>query len=123
MGEFFVSTKEEASRVRLPHGDTDRLFKWIEKRKKVFFSVTRRGDAAEIHIASINGKRKLDRALNEFCDLLFTYYGWCNRVVGLTIYRSMIELGKRNKFKITGTCDLEWNGELREFTMLERLRK
>ena len=118
-----VATKQEADKVRLPYGDTDRLFKWEEKKKRVYFSACRVDDALEIHIATITGKKKLDKALNEFCEAAFKHYGWCRKIVGLTIFPRLIELGKRNKFKVVGGKNINWNGQEAWLTMLERVKQ
>lgn len=118
-----VATKQEADKVRLPYGDTDRLFKWEEKKKRVYFSACRVGDTLEIHIATITGKRKLSRALNEFCESVFKYYEWCNRIVGLTVIPSLVQLGKKNKFREVGGKYINWKGQNVWLTMLERVKQ
>jgi len=116
-----VVDMSEAEKVNLPFdGDTYVCFRWKHKKKKVYFSGTRRGNALEIHIASTNGKKHLDRAVEDFCDYVFSTMPWCSRIVGLILYNKVIELALRHSFKKIGSIPAIWKGENVEFSIMQR---
>lgn len=77
-------------------------FRWSEER--IFFSVTKKGDSALIHL-SAKGKRaklRLVEATEAFCDDIFQNCDWCKRILGLPINDGIMELALEAGFKLIG---------------------
>lgn len=123
MGKVSQATFKEANRCNLAYEpDTYLIFKWVEKKKKVYFSGTRRGDAMEIHIASINGRMRLEKAVNEFCEAVFKRYDWCQRITGLVLPEKIVQLALRTGFKVIDYFDATYKGNKVTFTFIQRSR-
>lgn len=123
MSKIIASTKERADKVNLPYDPEISVFyEWVKKKKRVYFSASKRGTALEIHLASVNGKHLLEEALNEFCVFLFDVYEWCTKIVGLIIKKSVIKLAERCGFKEFGKIQAMHKGKPELFTLFKRER-
>jgi hypothetical protein len=57
-------------------------FKWREPGSNVIFSVTRQGNGATSHFTSDRRSlRKMQQALNEWCEFCFWLFDWCEMVI------------------------------------------
>jgi hypothetical protein len=88
-------------------GDTGNLatsenylnFRWKNPDCNILFSATRRGNAVLSHLSSDKlGLRKLEQALNEWCEFCFYIYEWCEFIVGVIERPSIRRLAERCGF-------------------------
>ena len=91
----------------LYNGDTGNLrtsdnhinFKWVNPDCNILFSVTKQGDAIVCHLASDKpGLRKLEQAVNEWCEFCFKLFGWCKMIIGVVERRSIGKLAEKCGF-------------------------
>lgn len=75
-------------------------FKWLEPDCKIIFSSTQRGKAAICHFTSDKaGLKKLEQAINEWCEFCFDLFPWCKMVVGIIERLSVAKLAEKCGFK------------------------
>jgi hypothetical protein len=76
------------------------IFKWLEPNCHVLFSVTQQGKAANCHFTSDKtGLRKLEQALNEWCEFCFWMFEWCEMIIGVIEQASISKLAEKCDFK------------------------
>lgn len=89
-------------------GDTGQLltssyymnFKWVESDCNILFSATRQGNAITAHFTSDKaGLRRLEQAVNEWCDFCFWLFDWCEMIIGIIERNSVCKLAERCKFE------------------------
>ena len=88
-------------------GDTEDLltsetfynFIWLELNCKILFSVTQQGKAANCHFYSDKlGLRKLEQAINEWCEFCFDLFPWCKMIIGIIEKSSIAKLAEKCGF-------------------------
>ena len=90
----------EGDLMGLPADDNHLVFRWLEPRCKILFSVSRLGDSASCHFASDKaGLRHLKKAINEFCEFCFKSFGWSKMIIAKTKKQSVERLIKKCYFK------------------------
>ena len=83
----------------LPTNKHHNVYRWTEPGCKVLFSASRLSDAMSIHLASDKkGLRKLEQAVNDFCEYVFEMFLWCDMIVGKVNRRSIANLVTRCGF-------------------------
>lgn len=123
MTKILASSKEKAEKVGLPFDpDISVFYVWVKKKKKVYFSASKRGTALEIHLATVNGKYYLEEAVSDLCDFLFKNYEWCTKIVGIILKESVINLARRCGFKVFGKVSTKRKGKPVTFTLVKRER-
>ena len=122
MAKIRPATKEDADKVGLTYNENSLFWVWTEKKKKVFFSGFRRADAMEIHLASKNGKGRIGRAVNCFCEYVFKGYSWCKRITGTLNNKNIIALSITTGFKIISEFVTKVGGQDKTLTLIERAR-
>jgi hypothetical protein len=81
-------------------------YRWDKKGCKVLFSVCRRGNSANCHIASDkNGLRFLKDACNEFFDFVCSEFDWCFSVIIAVTVDSVSRMVVKIGFKKFGIVD------------------
>ena len=86
--------------MKLPTSKNHLNFKWLEPRCNILFSVCRQGNAASIHFTSDkNGLRKINQAVNEFCEFIFWIFDWCTMIFGNTKTKSAARVAKNCGFE------------------------
>ena len=79
--------------------DTFYNFIWLEPNCKILFSVTQQGFAANCHFTSDKaGLRKLEQALNEWCEFCFNLFPWCKMIVGIIEKHGVSKLAEKCGF-------------------------
>ena len=122
MAKIRQATKEDADKVGLTYSVNSLFWVWTEKKKKVFFSGFRRGNAMEIHLASKNGKGRIGRAVDAFCKYLFKSYPWCQRITGTLDNKNIIALSIKTGFKVIAEFPATVAGQHKILTLIERAR-
>jgi hypothetical protein len=75
-------------------------FIWAEPDCTVIYSVTRQGNGATSHFTSDKrGLRKLEQALNEWCEFCFWLFDWCEMVIAKIDKSSIKKLAERCGFE------------------------
>lgn len=75
-------------------------FKWNNPNCNIIFSMTRQGNAVVGHFISDKaGLRKLEQALNEWCEFCFLLFDWCEMVIGIITKPSVVRLAEKCGFK------------------------
>lgn len=108
------ATKEDADRVMLPYNKNYRFYVCDHGDKQVYFSGVRRGDALECHVASANGKGMIRKSVNEFCDTMFEFYPWCQKITAL--------IEKPNVLAMVKDCGFKEKWSVNGITYAERLK-
>tara|TARA_Y100000310_G_scaffold240718_1_gene244594 strand:- start:238 stop:570 length:333 start_codon:yes stop_codon:yes gene_type:complete len=81
-------------------------FRWNKKDCKVLFSVCKRGDAANCHIASDKrGLRHLKQACNDFFDFVMSEFKWCKHVIVAVTKKSVCRMIEKIGFELLGSAD------------------
>lgn len=88
----------------LLHDENYRIYRWTRRDCKVLFSVTRKGKAANCHVASDKaGLRMLKQAINEFTRFIFQTYPWCDMILAQAKKDSVIRILLKLGFEIVYT--------------------
>ena len=81
-------------------------FKWMEPDCTVIYSATRQGNGATCHFTSDKrGLRKLEQALNEWCEFCFWLFDWCEMVIAKIDKPSIRRLAEQCNFEHVITKD------------------
>ena len=75
-------------------------FIWLEPNCKILFSVTQQGKDANCHFCSDKaGLRKLEQAINEWCEFCFNLFPWCKMIIGIIEKSSIRKLAEKCGFQ------------------------
>jgi len=75
------------------------VFRWVNPDCKVIFSVSQRGEAANIHFdCDKAGARHVKQAIGDFCEFLFWLFEWCTMVMGIIEKPSVMRLVQKIGF-------------------------
>ena len=66
---------------KLPTNENHINFIWMEPGCKVLFSISQQGGGASCHFSSDKfGMKKINQAINEFCEFVFGNCDWCRMI-------------------------------------------
>lgn len=92
----------------LPTNENHLQFKWVEPGRNVCASMTRLGNGASCHFtADWKGVCKLETAIREWCDFVFSSFPWCDMIISKATMESVIDLIKK--------CGFEFVKSFKEF--------
>tara|TARA_R110002096_G_scaffold344123_1_gene537042 strand:- start:12 stop:344 length:333 start_codon:yes stop_codon:yes gene_type:complete len=92
--------------IGLTTNDNYLNYRWSKKGCKVLFSVCKRGNAANCHIASNKaGLRHLKAACNEFFKFVLNEFDWCNHVIVAITKKSVCRMVEKIGFESLGVVD------------------
>ena len=84
-------------------------FKWINSDCNIIFSVVQQGKGAVSHFTSDKaGLRKLEQAINEWCEFCFWLFDWCTMIIGIIEKLSVSKLAEKCGF----LCIASFDGKL-----------
>jgi citrate lyase synthetase len=103
-------TKIDGGRFGLPTNENHINYKWNHPDYEIVFSVARQGNACSCHFACGNKKsiKKLRKAIDRFCNLMFRKHGWCKFIFAKVKKDSVGRLVKKCGF--TPVADIEGQG-------------
>lgn len=79
-------------------------FRWNNPDCNILFSATQQGNAVVSHLSSDKpGLRKLEQALNDWCDFCFYLFDKCEMIIGVIERRSIRKLAERCCFKLVAS--------------------
>ena len=94
--------------IGLPVDRFHHVYRFNEPGCKVLFSVTRKGGSVSIHFASDkHGLRVVKQAVNEFCEMCFSMYDWCEMVLAVIEKPSVMRLADKCGFTLIGHLEDE----------------
>jgi len=74
-------------------------WRWINPDCNIIFSVTRQGNSAVCHFTSDKvGLRKLEQAVNDWCEFCFWLFDWCTMIIGIIEKPSVKRLAEKCGF-------------------------
>lgn len=75
-------------------------FRWHNPDCNILFSATQQGNAIISHFSSDKpGLRKLEQALNDWCEFCFYLFRQCEMIIGIIERKSVIRLAEKCGFK------------------------
>lgn len=85
---------------RLPTNSKHLNFKWVDPVGNVCFSCARQGNGMSCHYtADKAGNRHIHRALDEFCEFVFTLFPWCRVIIAKILKKKLIRLVRQCGFE------------------------
>ena len=79
-------------------------FRWRNPDCNILFSVTQQGNAAVSHFTSDKPVlRKLEQAINDWCEFCFYLFEQCKMVIGVIERKSIAKLAEKCEFKLVAS--------------------